>query len=203
LHRVLQKDPSFFADLISFSYKRDDGKPSPIPEKLDNESVVRRGRVAREVLDSWYLIPGAKDDGSIDENELSNWIVQARKKCANTNHTIGGDIQIGFLLAHAPSDPDGVWPNIAVRNVIERLNNDVIDDHIRNEIFNSRGIVSKAIDDGGKQEHELAENYKKGSDALKAKWPRSAKLLRTLADTYDHQAKSADIDSDLDELRWR
>lgn len=148
------------------------------------------------------MVPGLADDGSIDEKRLSDWITHARDKCAETGRTVGGDIQIGFIIAHAPADPDGVWPHTSVRNVIEQLNNDVVDDHIRNKIFNNRGIVTKAIGEGGKQEHELAAKYQEMSDALGAKWPRTAKLLRSLADTYQDHAKSSDVDSDLDDLRW-
>src|SRR5882757_8945108 len=85
------------------------------------------------------------------------------------------------------------WPHTSVRNVIEQLNNDVVDDHIRNKVFNNRGITTRAIGEGGKQEHELAARYREMSDALGAKWPRTTKLLRNLADTYEDHAKSSDI----------
>jgi len=202
LHRVLQKDPSFFAQLISFIYKRDDHAPNPERENIDEELAERRARVAHEVLDSWYLLPGVKDDGTIDEKQLTDWITEARKKCAETHHVTGGDIQIGFILAHAPADPDGAWPHTAVRSLIERLNNDLIDDHIQNEIYNSRGVVSRSIGAGGKQERELAEKYQQMSEKVKAKWPRTSALLLTLSKTYEHQAKSEDMDSDLDDLRY-
>ena len=106
------------------------------------------------------------------------------------------------MLAHAPSDPDGVWPHVAVRNLIEHLNNKTIDRHIQTEIYNNRGVVSRGLNDGGNQERELAEKYKKMSDAVKAKWPRTAAMLRSMAESYERQAKYEDIDSDLHDLRW-
>jgi hypothetical protein len=81
------------------------------------------------------------------------------------------------------------------------INNDVVDDHIRNKIFNNRGIFTKAMDEGGKQEHDLAAKYREMSDALGPKWPRTATLLRNLAGTYQDHGKSSDIDSDLNDLR--
>lgn len=201
LHRVLQKDPSFFAQLISCIYKQDDREPTPLPENVDEDTAGRRARVPRYVLDSWYLLPGVKDDGSINETELTEWIREARHKCGETNHITGCDIQIGFIIAHAPSDPDGVWPHHAVRNVIERLDNKTVDDHIRQEIYNSRGVVTKGLGDGGDQERQLADKYKAMSEAVKARWPRTSALLRAVSDTYNHLAKSEDIRSDLLELR--
>ncbi len=202
LHRALQKDPQLFSQFITFIYKRDDHAPDPMRGDITEEMAERRARAAHEVLNSWHLIPGLKDDGTLDETELTEWVEAARKQSAETKHVKGCNLQIGFMLAHAPVDPDGVWPHIAVRNLIERLNNEVIDRHIQNNIYNSRGVVSRSLNDGGKQERELAEKYKKMSDAVKAKWPRTAAMLRGIAESYEYQAKHWDIDSDLDDLRW-
>lgn len=202
LHRVLQKDPLFFAQLISFIYKRDDRAPKTDHEKISEEMAISRARVTREVFSSWHLLPGVKDDGSVNEKELAEWIETARKKCSEIHYIAGGDIQIGFMLAHAPSDVSGTWPHVAVRNVIESLNNKIIDDHIQNEIYNSRGVVTRGINTGGKQERDLAEKYKQMSDKVKSKWPRTSALLRSLADSYKYQADREDVDSDLQDLRW-
>jgi len=202
LHRALQKDPQFFSLLVGFIYKRDDHAPDPTRGRITQEMAENRARIAYKVFDSWDLIPGLKDDGTLDEKELTDWIEAARKQCAETKHVTGCDIQIGFMLAHAPTDSDGTWPHIAVRNVIERLNNETIDRHIQNEIYNSRGVTSRGLNDGGKQERELAERYKKMSDALKVKWPRTSAMLRGIAKSYEDQAKYEDVDSDLHDLRW-
>ena len=115
---------------------------------------------------------------------------------------MGGDLQIGFLLAHAPGDPDGTRPHMAVRNLIERLNSQTVDEHIQSEIYNSRGMVSRGLNDGGRQERELAEKYRKLSNAVKAGWPRTSAMLRGVAESYESQARHEDIDSDLHDLRW-
>lgn len=202
LHRALQTDPQFFAQLVSFMYKRDDHAEDPNNDGVSEEIRERRARVSHEVLDSWYLLPGAKDDGSVDEKELTDWIEAARKRCEETKHVIGCDLQIGFILAHAPADPDGTWPHVAVRNVIERLNNKTIDEHIQNEIYNSRGVVSRGLNDGGSQERELTSKYKKMSEVVKTKWPRTAAMLRGMAEWYESEAKGHDVESDLQDLRW-
>lgn len=97
----------------------------------------------------------------------------------------GGDLQIAFILAHTPGDNDGAWPHVGVRNLIERLNNGLIDRHIQIENYNNRGVVTGGLNDGGKKERELAERYKKMSDTVKAKWPRTGAMLRTMAESYE------------------
>jgi len=202
LHRALQTDPLFFAQLIGFVYKRDDDSEDSNDEGISQEMRKRRARVAWEVLNSWYLLPGLKPDGEVDEKGLVDWIVLARTRCEETNHVIGCDIQIGFILAHAPRDPDGTWPHMTVRNVIEQLNNKSIDEHIQIEIYNSRGVTSRGLNDGGKQEWLLVEDYRKMSDAVRIQWPRTAALLRSIAKSYEQEAVGHDIESDLHELRW-
>jgi hypothetical protein len=202
IHRVLQKDPSIFAQLIGLMYKRDDHSPDPADEIINEKGRENLAHNARQVMNSWRLLPGLRDAGSIDEKNLTEWVEAARQKCAATGHITGGDLSIAFMLAHAPGDADGNWPHTAVRNLIERLNNDLIDEHIQMEIYNSRGVVARGLADGGAQERELADNYRRMSDAVKLKWPRTAAMLRSIANSYMRYAEHEDISSELTDLRW-
>lgn len=202
LHRVLKKDPLFFAQLISFIYKKDGATEVSNEEDLDEEILRRRASVAKDILHSWRVLPGVKDDGTVDEKELTEWVAEAQKKSVEAQYVVGCDIEIGFMLAHYPAESDGTWPCIPVRNLVEKLNNKVIDDHIQNEIYNSRGVVTKSIGAGGIQERGLADQYKQMAEKVKGKWPRTGALLESLSRSYNHQAKHEDIDSDLQDLRW-
>jgi len=142
-------------------YRRNDRSPEPSQEGLDEEGREKLAHNARLVVDSWRLLPGLREDGSLDEKELTEWVETARRHCAETHHVTGGDLQIGFMLARTPGDPDGTWPHTAVRNLIERLDNDVIDERIQMGVYNSRGVVRRGLRDGGAQERGLADSYKK------------------------------------------
>jgi len=201
IHRLLREDPSLFATLVGFMYKRDDNAVDPTQESMDEKTRQKLAHNARSVVDSWRLLPGVNDDGSVDENQLTQWVDAARAQCAVSRHVTGGDIQLGFVLARMPRDRDGTWPHTAVRNLIERLNNDVIDQHIQIEVFNSRGVVSRGLLDGGAQEKALADGYRKMGEAVQARWPRTAALLRQLANSYSRYAEHEDIESELNDLR--
>ena len=202
IHRALQTDPQFFSQLVSFIYKRDDHTEDENNDGVSEEVRERRARVAHKVLDSWYLVPGVQEDGTINEVALTEWIDTARKRCEEIKYLIGCDLQIGSILAHSPVDPDGTWPHVAVRNQIERLNNETIDRHIQTEIYNSRGVVSRGMKDGGSQERTLTERYRQMSDSVKTKWPRTSIMLRGMAEWYESDAKGQDVESDLHDLRW-
>jgi hypothetical protein len=202
LHRMLQQNPKFFTQLISFTYKQEGGTAVSKQDDIPEDKARDRARVAYEVLNSWSLVPGSKDDGSVDEKELVRWVEAVRKQCAENGYIIGCDIQIGFMIANAPVNPDGVWPHVAVRNLIERLDNKIVDKHVQNQIYNNRGVVSRGPNDGGKQERGLAGKYKKMSEAMRVKWPRTAAIFQSLAESYEGEARREDVDSDLHELKW-
>jgi len=202
IHRVLQAEPAFFAELIAAMYKRDDNSFDPSQEGVDEEHRKRLAGNARAVVDSWQLLPGLNNDGSVTEGRLVDWVQAARERCAATRHITGGDLQIGFMLARFPGDADGNWPATPVRNLIERLNNDVIDEHIQLGIYNARGVVSRGLADGGAQERSLSNQYYEMSEALKPKWPRTAALLRSIGNSYVQYAEHEDTLSELNDLRF-
>jgi hypothetical protein len=202
IHRVLQHDPSFFALLVSFLYKRDDGSIEPAPENLDEKQKENMRNNARQVLHSWHLMPGLAEDGSVDGKVLLEWVEAARKQCADTHHVTGGDLQIAQILARSPSDPDGAWPHKAVRDVIEKLQNPMIDRHIPITVHNDRGATSRGILDGGAQERVLAKRYEDMGKTLAATWPRAAAILNTIAKSYYSAAGREDTLTDLRDLSW-
>ena len=80
LHRVLQKTPSLFAELVSMRYKTDDRK------KQKKKYTDTQIQLAVSILESWRLLPGSMPDGTIDEEELKKWIKEAQSRCAETRH---------------------------------------------------------------------------------------------------------------------
>ena len=196
IHRLLQKDPVLFAHLISLLYRRDDGDRGS-DEVSEDEQLARVAYNAREVIESWHLLPGLHVDGVIDEDELGEWIRVARQKCTESKHTAGVDIEIGRLLAHSPNDSDGNWPHVAVRNQIELLASGVIDSHVAMGLYNKRGVTVRSPGEGGRQERELARHYGQMSESLKVKWPRTAAILRSMAESYELDAKRQDADAEL------
>jgi len=201
LYRTLQKDPGFFAQLISMLYKRDDGSE---PEKADltEEQLSNIAHNAHEILDGWSYMPGVNDDGSVDEDKFKKWVLDVRERCGAIKLLTGCDLKLSEVFARMPADPDGVWPHEAVRKMIEELKNKTIEEHIPIAIYNRRGVVSRSVGEGGNQERALFDKYDVWAKALAPKWPRTSKVLRSLAAMYDRDAKRQDIDADLDDLRW-
>ena len=128
------------------------------------------------------MIPGTQANGSIDTNALLSWITEARKLCSAAKILELCDYEIGMILSSAPVDPDGSWPCAAVRDMLEMVPG----------IFGQRGVCSKSLFEGGEQERALAEKYRGFAAKCKMRWPRTALLLRRIADSYEGQARRED-----------
>lgn len=89
-------------------------------------------------------------------------------------------IEIGKLLAYAPTDADdGVWPDTAVRELVEELKSPELERSVVTELFNKRGVHTRAIDAGGAQERVLAKAASEAASHLEKEWPRTAALMRS------------------------
>jgi hypothetical protein len=189
LHRQMARDPALFADVISAvrAHNRNaDEEPAP------TEQESARARVAYELLSSWHIVPGSTPDHGIDAVALNAWVDDARARCLASDREAIGDQHIGQILAHAPADADAHWRHRAVRDVIERVASDHVESGIASGIFNSRGVFTKALDDGGNQERAIAARYRGYADALALTHPRTAGLLRRISEDYERQAQRED-----------
>jgi transcriptional regulator with XRE-family HTH domain len=190
LQEFLQNDPKFFADLLTLIYRphkeeSDSAEPPTEKQKAKTES-------AYELLYNWRTIPGTREDGAVDEQILLNWVNQSREICRETDHLEVCDVKIGELLAHAPEEADGSWPCIPVRDVIEEIGSNALEEGFEVGIFNKRGTVTRSLFEGGEQERELAKKYKSYAEACAIEWPRTASVLRQLAKSYEQYARRED-----------
>jgi hypothetical protein len=102
-----------------------------------------------------------------------------------------GDNEIGKVLDHALSDPDGTAPPRAVRDLLERLHSDEIDEGLLCGIYTRRGVTCRGLLDGGTQEHALATTFREQA-AGTADWSRTRQILRNLAEGYEQEARRHD-----------
>ena len=193
LHRLVVKDPSLFADVVTWAFKRADGETE---ESVVDEVLNRRASVAFSALYRLRLLPGLMKDGSVDVDALSNWVSEARRMCRERDRKDIGDQQIGQVLANAPVGEDGIWPCEPVRDLLDDLGSHHIGIGFTTGKRNLRGTTSRGVFDGGEQERSLADGYRQDAKKTGARWPFTARLLRELAASYDSQARQEDQEAD-------
>ena len=140
------------------------------------------------------LLPGQdkKNKEVIDVFFLRDWIIEAKKQFKKLDRIDIGDDQIGKLLSYSPKGKDGFWPHEAVREVLEEFLTEKMNTGFQIGKQNQRGVTSRAFDDGGEQEYQLAQKYYESAEKLMLLYPRTSKILKDLGDTYHRQAKRED-----------
>ena len=193
---MIAQDPEIFVSLVGAIYRPASETPGDRPEP--SEAQRRAASNADEVLHSWppgTFNPGSSSDSQegVNAEELAAWVHHARRRLAEAGLRDDGDALIGTALASSPADPDGDWAAVAVRELIEELESDALDNGLHSAIFNQRGVISRAPTDGGDQERNLAARYREQSQQLDQEgWPRTAAIFDWLASFYEGDAARQD-----------
>ena len=207
----VNKNPEIFLELLKLAYKKDDGSTennnqSPelskrayqffqmyvsSPDTKDDSSIDLYTRVK---------LPGMNENGELDSNKFKRWVLEVRNLCKKDNRIEIGDDILGRLFAHAPFDnKDQKWPHQAIRETIEELKSDKLDEGFRVGIINKRGVSLRDIYEGGEQERKLADKYKFLAEKITVCWPRTAGLLRKIEKEYLSMGQMWDNEARLEE----
>lgn len=201
LSRYLAQNPAFFVDVLSRVYKPgdddqgDEARGDEAEEVEADEQQVEIARNAYRLLSEWRTLPG-RDGDTVDGGFLRAWVEAARAALSEARRVGIGDIYIGKLLASSPPDPDGAWPCLAVRELLEIVDSTEIERGFGTEIFNSLGATSRGALDGGEIERDHATRYREQANLLGDRWPKTAQILREASETFARVARDRDEDAE-------
>jgi hypothetical protein len=197
LNKALANDPAFFIDILKLMYRGEGEDQTPVTS--ETRGLAER---AYRLLHEWKVLPGTFSDG-LDQASLMAWVRQARTLAAQARRGGVCDYHIGKLFSRSPIGTDGLWPHEAVRDVIEEVSSEGIEGGIGTGVYNSRGVVSRAIGEGGILERELVAKYRGYAFAMAQSWPRTARVLRSIADDYEFDSQREDERAELEDELWR
>jgi len=198
LVRSLSESPTFFCDLVKLVYRAEDEEPRQLSPEEQSRNLQ-----AYNLLRLWRTLPGSDGQGNVDEGKLSAWVAEAVEQVNNCGRGAIGEQQVGQLLSHSPRGTDGAWPHEAVRRVIEEVASEQLERGFGVGAFNNRGVVSRALTEGGIQEREIAARYREDALKFRDDWPRTSRMLNRMADDYERYARGEDIEADLTQDLWR
>ena len=157
------------------------------PSKEPTEESKAIATNAWRLLHEWKTPPGTQEDETFSAEHFNEWLQRVKNICIESGHLEVALINIGEVLIHATSDPDGLWIHRAVATALNDRDAEVMRDGYRTGTYNSRGIYW--VDPTGKPEKELAEQIRrKADDVENAGFQRFAAILRELAVSYEHEA---------------
>jgi hypothetical protein len=197
LHELLSTDPKFFVDVICDLYK-----PSSQDQQPLSDEGRRRAEFAWELLRSWRRPPGVHEGTQVSGAELRDWVTKARLLASERDRKIVADQHIGNVLFYYPSDPtDSAWPHVELRRLLEELGSDDIEHGIEMSQFNSRGVVTKALLEGGAQERSVAATWRERAKTVGPLWQRTSSMLERIAESWERFAADEDERAEKERLR--
>jgi hypothetical protein len=192
LHQRLATEAEFFAEVVSHMYQ-----PDPPADDVAADEVPEDEYQFSEAC--WHLsrhwrdpLPGATHGGTPDAEAMHHWVKQVREELAKRNRAGIASLAIGEALAARTTDEDGTWPCLAVRTVLEREQDDDLEDQLAITRLNQRGATVRGMYEGGKKEWKLAAKYRKAADELRDEWPRTGKVLDRIISSYEAAARRED-----------
>ncbi|SRR5579875_217508 len=190
LHGLIATDPDFFVDLVSTAYRAAGEEPQEL-----NEQEQTLAQKAYDLLHSASRVPGTQEDGTIDTTALAEWVSETRRCLQECKRLEIGDQCIGRILRHAKYDKDELWPPLVIRDLLEKVRSDDIELGLELAQYNGRGVTWRNPTTGGEQERVLAARYLAQAQKVRMKWPRTAAMLRRIAQRYTSEAQMWDTDA--------
>jgi hypothetical protein len=195
LHSAMADDPSFFVEIVKTVYRsRTDDDENGQEEPSEDQKA--RAINGYRLLSSWERVPGLAGDGSLDGRALENWAREVVRLLREADRAEVGLVHVGRMLASSPPDADGIWPGEAVAELLEEMQSDQLEDGLRSEILNRRGVTMRALGDGGVQEADLAAKYSADARTVADRSPRAAAILRGVSAIYESEARRHDQSSE-------
>lgn len=199
LLKSIEDSPADFATLVKWIYKRDDDGEDE--DDISPEQMQNRARAARDLMDVWKKEPGfLTDQGDLKGDKLKSWVTEVLKVSEENHRTTMGESSVGEMLAYTLPGQAGVWPQIAIRDIIEEFATENFERGLETGLHNKRGVTSRGMYEGGAQERELAEAYKSWANLCRINWPKTAKVLTSVANFYERYGKHEDHESELRDL---
>lgn len=197
LHRLLGRDARSYVELLKCACKARNQEATAL-----SPAMQARALSADELLAEWRRPPGMGDNDSLDGATLKKWVSEARSLAAEADRSEIADYKIGELLAGSPRGSDGIWPHEAVRDLVEALRSEELERGIGIGRYNKRGREMREISVLIRRGRELSAEYRRHAGVVNGRWPRTAILLKRMAERYMHEVRHWETGLDLDEDQW-
>lgn len=202
LEEELANNPEFFVEVLKWIYiPKDKTLLEKEREGFSDETIQNRAKQAYHLLHSWKKIPGMKEDNSIDETVLKDWIIKARTLAESACRLDVADSEIGKVLAEYPENIQE-WPQEKIFQIIEEINTDSLKSGYSSAMYNKRGFSTRGAFDGGDIEREKAKYFEKLENDFKNKYPNVAEIFKYLKQEYLADAKRMDENAERDKLEY-
>ena len=186
LSEDLSSNPESYVQIICNIYKSKNQEK----EKLTVDNSY-------EILKKFKLIPWYKN-WKINSIVLEKWITKVLKLLKEKDRYNIWCKKVWELLINWPIWKDLIRPCEEIRKIFEKFENEALENGFIVWKLNSRWVTSRWMYDWGEQERKLAKWFYDDAEKIKKNYPRTAKILKQLWDSYNWDARREDERVKLD-----
>ena len=175
---LFKRSANLFAEIISLTYKKDDGS---YDESIDTEKKRVFFSMERDIK----FCPG-EENGFINKDVLNRWVSEFKSCLEYQQQKSRFYDKLGKLFACSPIGSDGIFPHEAIRDKIEEIGNEELMNSFACAIIYGRGVHNVT---GGKDEYKLGEKYAEISRKLSIRHPKTAKIFSIISRSFFNESK--------------
>ena len=198
--KELSRNPEMMVELVELAYVSDDGSQ----EQLEGVAAENRkvyGECASHILlFGRNLVSFMNDEGDLDGGFMKQYIDKLYELAKERKRLGVIDYVVGNLLGDIPRDEN--YPPKELCEIVEELQSDVVDQHIRMRIINSRGMVGRSYNEGGDKERSIVAKLEKYKEKTKLLYQRMTKILDELIWEYKREAGDVDVEASIADLEY-
>jgi hypothetical protein len=200
LIQVILHQPSSLMELIemaSFSEDENERDEQILRLQQDKNKSLSMG-MASYLLRNLYGTPCSDENGVVNTDSLNVYIdelIGLSEKNKRRNRTYS---MIGHLLGNIPEKDN--YPPEYLSDIIERLDNNEVDNSYEAHLFNKQGVTFRSHNAGGQIERERAKQFKSYSERTKYSHPRITRIFDRLIVQYEEMARQEDTKARLTDL---
>ncbi len=181
LYLRMEADPAAFAEAVRLAHPGE-GQPR-LPLRVPAYLALRDWR--------W------RQDGLLGLDQLDDYLGRARQVLAEDDRLLRcGDEAFGGMLTGVPAGDDGLWPVEAVRDLLDEPGSTALAGGFVMGVIGNRGTTARSLFEGGDQERRRAAKLEHDADAMAARWPRAAAVLRDCARAFRSYGLHNDDDAE-------
>lgn len=198
--KVLNEDPELMMQLIQMSYLPDEDTDEQLPTD-ENEKNLRMmyAHLTHNFFFHYHGVPCTKEDGSIDEPALWEYISQLQQLAISYHRIRVMLLVIGHILGNIPETDN--YPTDGLCKMVELLNDDTVDTEISCALCNRRGSTVRAYNAGGDIERGHIDTFRKYRDRTILRSPRLTKIFEDKMKEYEIMAEQEDESAKLLDLK--
>lgn len=177
---------SLFSEIISIVFLPDALSQDEIVKIKEQEQSNEQKNIEETLLK--FVI---KMEGTFIFDEYKNvmpWFENNKQRLIKLNRLKSGMSVIGQIFGRCPKDEnDDTWPLMAIRDIIEKEENDNLDWAICVGKYNSIGV--RSVTPQSTDMWNAYKEYKQYADVLRYKYYRTADVLDNIAENYRQNAQ--------------